>query len=161
MALLWYFKKILQIALTQNRPQSQLMNSASARAGQPGSSSQDNGASQGRESRMLGDPGLFRGSVASFPPDSPGGTTPPLSPSPGWWRPGSLLGRSDSPASLNKGRGPPTSFWRLHLPDFQGFPSSAVLWVMEEGGTGRKDVLRFSSEITLLGSQRNLRDPQS
>lgn len=57
----------------------------------------------GEAGRMLGDLGLFRGSVASFPPDSP---VPSLLPSPGQCLPRSLLGSNDSPASLNKGSGP-------------------------------------------------------
>lgn len=71
---------------------------------------------------MLGDPGLFRGSVASFPPDSPGGTLP-HSRRPvlvGRLLPGNLWGRND-PQTLNKEKGTPNILLVSASPVFPSF----------------------------------------
>lgn len=152
MALLWYFKKILQIALTQNGPQSQLMNAAVARAGQPGSSRRTMGPHRGGRAGCWVTLSFSGAPWPHFPQRTQ--ALPPSTNSDGRL-PGNLLGRSSSPDFANKRRGCDI----LLVPATPGSLSSDdVLGVTGEADTGRKDVLRFSSQITLLGSQRNLKD---
>lgn len=107
MALLWYFKKSLQIALTQNGPQSQAHECCIARAASLGAPARTMGPHRGRRAGCWVTLAFSGAPWPHFPQTRRALPAQPHSPS---VTSQEFIGRSGFPVSLNKGMGPVTSF---------------------------------------------------